>query len=113
MQDRYTGNTGKIRDSGKENWTILHETMHLLGLSDRYFEDGNQRSKDWEDDIMSKHGSTKIHDFHYQGYISVMYHNYPSKGLPNSNMPSVIRKVIDVDYRGVLLQPKPEGTKPK
>jgi RHS repeat-associated protein len=33
-----TGNTGTIYDSGKDNSTIMHESMHFMGLSDRYDE---------------------------------------------------------------------------
>ena len=33
-----TGNTGTIFDSGHDSDTVIHETLHLMGLSDRYDE---------------------------------------------------------------------------
>ena len=31
-----TGNAGTVYGSGSDSRTVLHETMHLMGLSDRY-----------------------------------------------------------------------------
>ncbi|BFM45284.1 DUF6443 domain-containing protein [Flavobacterium sp. CFS9] len=38
-----TGKTGTVFDGGKDNNTVFHETLHLLGLSDRYQDDRNKK----------------------------------------------------------------------
>ena len=76
---RYTGNTGEIgrQDAiGKSSRGTLHETLHFLGLSDRYSEgvDANgyretTPDKDFEDDMMGTHGAGRsgkqINQIHY------------------------------------------------
>jgi hypothetical protein len=68
----YTGNTGTIKDAGKDSRGILHETLHLMGLSDRYDEyRDNLRGgkavdvphKGFEKDIMAD--GTKFNSFYH------------------------------------------------
>ena len=80
-----TGNTGTIYGSGSENRTVLHETLHLLGLSDRYDDVGDsmnpERSKPHlgfgnqdtyvGNNIMSTvGGSIRLNTFQYQMYVN-------------------------------------------
>jgi len=37
------GKTGTVFDSGKDNNAVFHETLHLLGLSDRYHDDRDKK----------------------------------------------------------------------
>ena len=69
-------NTGIIFSFGKDNNTILHETLHLLGLSDRYFQragsNGNRGDSDpnegFEQDIMGVVGKVGFNPIYYQYY---------------------------------------------
>jgi hypothetical protein len=64
----YTGNTGVINNSGKDNYTILHESLHLTGLSDRY--DAKGKTTDYyKNDIMGVRGQMTLKTSHYRNII--------------------------------------------
>jgi RHS repeat-associated protein len=75
-----TGNTGKIYSSGKRTHTLMHETMHLLGLSDRYLE--MQQSVDpnaprvtqphigYEQDMMGNSSGSGFNAKYYQYFLN-------------------------------------------
>jgi hypothetical protein len=68
------GNKGTIghRDAiGEAESTTLHETMHMLGLTDRYVDDGPNSSKPdkgFANDIMGKVGKGLNSQVHYDNY---------------------------------------------
>ena len=58
-------------NSGKNTNNILHETLHLVGLSDRYNQDATSPNfgkphKNNSNDIMGTNGKTKISLNHYK-----------------------------------------------
>jgi RHS repeat-associated protein len=70
-----TGNTGIINyKSSKFSQTVFHETLHLMGLSDRYDEFNNnlfkgiEIHKGFNKDIMG--GGDKILDVHYENLLN-------------------------------------------
>jgi len=67
-------NGGIIYSSGKSNYTVLHETGHLLGLSDQYVDDpvdnGNTWAKDYPNDIMAVNGATGFNNSYYRSYLN-------------------------------------------
>ena len=64
-----SGNTGEIHNSGKVNYTILHESLHLLGLSDRYSETTGKPFPNYKNDIMGVYGKTTLSTSHYRNII--------------------------------------------
>jgi|GEM_PF-4260744 len=64
-----TGNTGEIHNSGKVNYTVLHESLHLLGLSDRYSELTGKPYINYNNDIMGVYGKTTLSISHYKNII--------------------------------------------
>src|SRR5690606_12641069 len=62
------GNGATMRGAGaiKYGFKPLHESMHFLGLSDRY-EEGGSINKGYEADIMSEAG-TKVHQNHWDNW---------------------------------------------
>jgi RHS repeat-associated protein len=71
----YTGNTGIINIKSRNlTKTIVHETLHLMGLSDRYdnFDNNLYRGIDvhtgFDKDIMG--GGDKISDVHYENLLN-------------------------------------------
>ncbi len=72
------GRTGTVYSSGKNSRTVLHETMHLLGLADRYDEFSNATGtglppsiphKGYEKSIMGSRNSNTLTDAEYKRYI--------------------------------------------
>ncbi len=65
---------GIIYSNGKSNYTILHETGHLLGLSDQYEDDpidnGNTWAKGYQNDIMAVNGASGFNNSYYKAYLS-------------------------------------------
>jgi hypothetical protein len=88
MESRYgdgpvkhlAGKTGTIFDKGKDNNTVFHESLHLLGLSDRY-EDyrGNHNylkeyqttypHKGYENNVMGNSSSTNLNKDQYKAWM--------------------------------------------
>ncbi|MBC8054692.1 MAG: hypothetical protein H7Y13_16665 [Sphingobacteriaceae bacterium] len=66
---RYAGETGTIHNSGKSTNTVMHETLHLLGLSDRYDEQTGKPHKGYGNDIMGAAGKTAMSVSHYRNLI--------------------------------------------
>jgi len=68
---RFTGNEGEIgkQDAiGSSYRATIHETLHFLGLSDRYVVDANgesQPDKGFEKDIMGSYYGTQMNQTHY------------------------------------------------
>jgi RHS repeat-associated protein len=71
----YVGNTGEIHNSGKVNYTIMHETLHLLGLSDRYTEVTGKANAGYKNDIMGTFGITKMKLTHYHNIVDFVKKN--------------------------------------
>ncbi|MEJ8802068.1 LamG-like jellyroll fold domain-containing protein [Pontibacter sp. H249] len=104
----FSGNTGDIYGKSRtSNHTIFHESLHLLGLSDRYFESGGEM-EGFENDIMGKYGSFNIGDTHYKAFKQ-----RAEQLLPNPTydflFPRQLRYFnktkVDKDSRGNLLAP--------
>jgi len=66
-----TGNTGQIY---KENWesdyTVYHESMHFLGISDRYSNNNRAPNLYFQNDVMGSYNSYNIGDTHYQSFLN-------------------------------------------
>lgn len=71
---RFTGNVGEIgkQDAiGSSYTTTIHETLHFLGLSDRYEEDTSgetQPDKGFEKDIMGIEFEIQMNQIHYDNF---------------------------------------------
>lgn len=82
--DYFTGNTGQINSKSNDiSRTVIHESLHLLGLSDRYDDfsgDGSGRDKithpGFSNDIMGE--GNGFLDVHYENIINF------GKSLPRS-----------------------------
>ena len=109
--DHTTGNTGVIMNSGKNNNTILHESLHLLGLSDRYDANtGEIKDKHYKDDIMARRGTTKLSLRHYKNIVLFVKREqglatYDKQLKKHPDHPSHFlfgNKVLDEDEKGNL-----------
>jgi RHS repeat-associated protein len=112
----FTGNTGIIYEGGSSSRTILHETMHLMGLSDRYDDirnntlSGNERDKiihkGFFDDLMGSPRSTQLDEFYYQRYK--MWGEQGSKAFKSDVFP--LNRRVDRNTNGALVTPyEPKG----
>ena len=74
------GKTGTIYGSGSNNNTVFHESMHLLGLSDRYEDNRNKKwipedlrfaepHEGYENNVMGNRNSTNLNDNQYKTWI--------------------------------------------
>lgn len=74
------GKTGTIYDSGTNNNTVFHESMHLLGLSDRYDDNRNKKwipedlrfavpHEGYENNVMGNRNSTNLNVNQYKTWI--------------------------------------------
>jgi len=76
-----TGNTGEIyKEEWDNKYTVYHESMHFLGLSDRYSNTGPHIY--FGNDIMGHYGSYNIGDSHFQNFLNynrAMNNLYPGK----------------------------------
>jgi len=107
----YTGNTGIIYESGSSSKTILHETMHLMGLSDRYddFRDhpatGGERfninHKGFSKNLMSSSNSTQLDPFQYRLYK--IWGEQGSKVFRSDVFP--LNRFVDRNTNGALVTP--------
>jgi RHS repeat-associated protein len=105
--ERITGNKGNMyKDKNGEitRGTVMHETLHFLGLSDRYSDSFNEEGNlvsiphaGFESDIMGRSSSLRVGETHYR-----LYGKFFSTTTQNSG---VINRNIDVDSRGNLLPP--------
>lgn len=103
---------GKVGNSGESDFKVLHETMHFLGLSDRYTEgpkdvNGNRTAKEhqnFQDDIMSRQGSMNFNPYHYRAYTETaqIIKERAEKGCNTA----VVNRLIDRDKKGNLKTPK-------
>jgi RHS repeat-associated protein len=112
----FSGNTGIIYEGGSSSRTVLHETMHLMGLSDRYDDfrnntlSGNERDniihKGFADDLMGSPRSTQLDQFHYQRYK--MWGEQGSKAFGSDVFP--LNRRVDRNTNGALVTPyEPKG----
>ena len=108
----YCGNTGVVKNyqgnTRAENETTIHETGHMLGLSDRYTNLlGPNNTKfsvidaKYKDDIMGGGGS-KVSQNHYNNWSNW------AKGKENGAYN--LEKRVDIDGKGNLL-PLPTKSK--
>jgi hypothetical protein len=105
-----TGNTGVIYGSGKNSATVLHESLHLLGLSDRYddFRDNNLFGagryviphKGFEHDIMGN-SELKLNKYHYERYR--FWGEAASKVFKSDVIP--LNRKVDRNPNGALMTP--------
>lgn len=110
-QIAYTANAGQIMNSGKNNWTILHESLHLLGLSDRYTQGTNEPHGGFENDIMGRLGKYSLSKVHYKNYIDYtkavhqkLLHKHPNfETFWTRRKADVIR--VDENKQDILKQP--------
>jgi hypothetical protein len=72
------GNTGTIYSSGKSNNTVLHESIHFLGLNDRYVSTNTSLTgprataaqRGFKNDIMATFGQTGFNNLYYQYFLN-------------------------------------------
>ncbi|WP_442946152.1 hypothetical protein [Olivibacter sp. CPCC 100613] len=97
----FTGQTGDVYGKGSSNFTVLHESLHLIGLSDRYQDKENSFTKKWysepdegfERDIMGYHGG-KSFDANYGKYYFDAAKFYSDK-YGKDRVP--LRRMVDMD----------------
>ncbi|RIY04618.1 RHS repeat-associated core domain-containing protein, partial [Hymenobacter rubripertinctus] len=91
----YSGNYALAYDNGRSNNTILHETLHLLGVSDRYYEEhlgngGGSRpvGSRFYDDIMAvnfsdpkRSAGVSLNYSHYMNFAEFANNNYKFPGI--------------------------------
>jgi hypothetical protein len=115
LVDEYTGNTGEITNSGKRSQSILHETLHFMGLSDRYDEYQNPLTgplgyftthKGFEKDIMGTPWNTyQVDSYHYLSYKRAFY-----IGARFWHVDKIVEdQFIDVNKYGKLMTPYEQG----
>jgi RHS repeat-associated protein len=108
----FTGRTGTIYGSGSDNTTVLHESMHLLGLSDRYDDFNNNLTggrvtipqKGFEHDLMGAH-QLHLDNFYYQRYK--IWGVEGSKIFRSDVIP--LNRAVDRNTKGQLLTPYEPG----
>jgi hypothetical protein len=108
----YTGNTGVIKEQGKSSKTVLHETLHFLGLSDRYDEYNNNLTgmlnqtvpqRGFQNDIMSN--GTSFNPYYYE-----LYKNFAEKISTVYYMHAIpINTRVDLNKEVSLLTPYESG----
>jgi len=95
-----TGRTGIIYNNGQNNRTVLHETLHLLGLDDRYDDfrgsslpgaPASIPNTGYENDIMASSRSNTLTTAQYRRYIQNA--EYRSK----THRSDVLNFKIDID----------------
>lgn len=109
-----TGNFGVVYDRGVKDYTVIHESLHLLGLSDRYDEPEelkpgttneyrrpNELHDGFTGDVMGSYGSSTLNPYHYM--LIKMY------GEKSSGPPQPRNDMIDLNGAGRLLTPYEPG----
>jgi len=110
-----SGNTGILYDKDTKvddgHPTVIHETLHMLGLSDRYWENDFDPLEGFEGDIMAD--GADIHDIHYRMFREYTERLYGKGMLFGVIQPPsfVSRSRVDIDSRGYLIAPTPEEAK--
>lgn len=111
-----TGNTATIFSSGKDNHTVLHETLHLFGLADRY-DDYRKNSYDFnrigsepfegfENNIMAEDSSNpSLHQIQYKQW----FEHAKSRAKVNKNTDRIIGKMGVDKYGDFTIMP--DGSK--
>ncbi|MDP3929526.1 MAG: hypothetical protein Q8R57_10930 [Bacteroidota bacterium] len=95
----YTGNTGTVYSSGKTNYTILHESLHLTGLSDRYT--GSGANKGYEKDIMGAWGQMTLKTSHYRNIIEYTQNQHKLLTPTYPNLKYIYsNQTLDLKYEG-------------
>ena len=112
MEEQTTGDYSDINqnDLGPGQYKgVLHETCHLLGLSDRYY-DSNTSFDGFEKDLMggSPSFSSGLDETHYQNYIDYFKDQKDMGGASYI----LLNKKIDIGYTNTLINraknPAPE-----
>ncbi len=88
-----SGNTGVI-GSSTEMYSTMHESLHLLGLSDRY-DEGGSAHLGFTQDIMGTNGEADISQVHYDNFGKTF--SKMAKGVYENKLH------IDVDKKGKLV----------
>jgi RHS repeat-associated protein len=112
-----TGNTGVIFGNGSDKNTIFHESLHLLGLSDRYddYRGDNTRllehqttypQENYEYNVMGNSRSTTLNKFQYEMWMK----HALSRSKFHNNSNRVIGKMA-VDRKGSFLMLPGDKTK--
>lgn len=100
-----TGRTGTLYLKDRDlDYTVFHESLHFLGLSDRYSQWTNSDGKrvgaadnGFKDDVMGTINVFRIGDTHYRDYK-----NYFKKSKTNTG---VLNRKVDIDSRGIKTAP--------
>lgn len=103
------GNTGVIFGNGSDNNTIFHESLHLLGLSDRYDDYRGDKTRpqeyqttypheNYENNVMGNSRSTTLNKFQYEMWMK----HALSRSKFHNNSNRVIGKMA-VDRKGSFL----------
>lgn len=99
----FSGRFGEIKsDNWDKNRTIFHETLHFMGLEDRYYEDEQESWEGFENDIMGANRSTKIGYDHYEAY----YRRGTDPTITQKYRRGFLNKtMVDRDANGSLIPP--------
>jgi hypothetical protein len=95
----YTGNTGVINGSGKSNYAVMHESLHLAGLSDRYGASG--ANKGYDKDIMGARDQMTLKTSHYRNIIEYTKSQHQTLTPKYPNLKYIYSPyVLDKKYEG-------------
>jgi hypothetical protein len=97
---KYTGNTGVIYGYGKSNFTVMHESLHLIGLSDRYGANG-ETNIGYENDIMGAIDKMTLSTSHYRNIIEYTQNQHNLLAPKKPNLKYIYsNQVLDLKYEG-------------